>query len=369
MRVALVTNFCPHYRRQLFLEMSRRMDLTLILTSQGTEWYWQGDRSFDAGGVPTVDSSTPFRIRRDLRAGGYDAVVTDLTGRGTLLAAVQTARALDLPLVLWVGIWEHPRTLFHRLSRPFVRSLYRSVDAIVTYGTHVSHYVQKESGRTADVFVAAQAVENERFRALVSQQEVDAFKARLKLQDRPTFTFVGRITEEKGLSVLMEACDRVHADHQIVIAGTGPLLESTKAHADALGIAERVRFVGHVDQADLPVLLHASDVLVLPSVSTRRFREPWGLVVNEAMNCGLSVIATDAVGAAAGGLVVHGETGLVVAEGDAKALALAMQELADDESRRQLLGENAEARVLAWNYTAAADAFDAALAAASAGKG
>ena len=57
--------------------------------------------------------------------------------------------------------------------------------------------------------------------------------------------------------------------------------------------------------------------MVLPSVPTRDFREPWGLVVNEAFNQGVPVIATDAVGAVAGGLVRHERTGLVVPAGDA----------------------------------------------------
>ena len=59
-----------------------------------------------------------------------------------------------------------------------------------------------------------------------------------------------------------------------------------------------------------------SDVVVVPSVPTRDFLEPWGLVVNEAMNQGVPVIATDAVGAAAGGLVRHERNGLVVPAGD-----------------------------------------------------
>ena len=78
----------------------------------------------------------------------------------------------------------------------------------------------------------------------------------------------------------------------------------------------------------------------------------------------LPVVATDAVGAAAGGLVVNRETGLVVREGDAGGLAQALAELAVNEAMRHRLGEQAGARVLAWNYQAAADAFVAALGAA-----
>ena len=365
MRTALVTNFSPHYRRPLFLELSRRMDLTLILTSRGTEWYWEGDTPFDAGGVPTVLASGPAKIRRELRSGGYDAVVTDLTGRATLLATVRTTRALGHPLVLWVGIWEHPQTPVHRISRPLVRRLYRSADAILTYGTHVSRYVERESGRTENVFVAAQSVENERFRAAVPDADVAALRTRIGLGEGPSVVFVGRITEGKGIEYLLEACALVAAPHQLVIAGDGPLLEEMHERARTLGIDSRVRFVGRVDQKDLPTLLRASDVLVLPSVSTRVFREPWGLVVNEAMNCALPVVATDAVGAAAGGLIVQDETGMVVPERNAKALATAIEGLLADDDGRRRMGELASERVLAWNYGAAADAFEQALAAAA----
>ena len=72
----------------------------------------------------------------------------------------------------------------------------------------------------------------------------------------------------------------------------------------------------------------ACDVLVLPSIATATFREPWGLVVNEAMNRGLAVIASDQVGAAAGGLVRDGQNGLLVPAGDSASLAAALQRLA-----------------------------------------
>lgn len=367
MRVALATPFSPHYRRPLFAEMDGRMDLTLILTTRGKEPYWHGARPLDTGEVSTVLAPGPLPVRRALRNGGFDAVIAGLTGRATLISVVRTARELGLPLVLWVGIWEHPRTLAHRLSRPFARRLYRSADAVVTYGTHVSDFIARESGRVDNVFIAAQAMENERFRAPVPRSEIRILRERLGLDDRSTFTFVGRITEEKGLDVLMRASARVEAPHQVVVAGTGPLMEETEALASSLGIGERVHFVGYVDQAQLPALLQASDVLVMPSVTTKRFKEPWGFVVNEAMNSGLPVIASDAVGAAAGGLLLDRGTGLVTAERDVNGLAGAMEELIVNDARRRSMGEAARMRVLEWNYGAAADAFEAALAAVTTG--
>ena len=95
--------------------------------------------------------------------------------------------------------------------------------------------------------------------------------------------------------------------------------------------------------------------MVVPSIPTRDFLEPWGLVVNEAFHQGVPVIATDAVGAAAGGLVQHERTGLVVPAGDARALAAALRRLHDDPALRARLGANAREAVRAHSHAAWAD--------------
>src|SRR5687767_13999442 len=82
-------------------------------------------------------------------------------------------------------------------------------------------------------------------------------------------------------------------------------------------------------------------MLVLPSIRTAVFAEPWGLVANEAMLQGTPVVATDAVGAVAGGLVQHGRNGLVVPAGDAVSLAAALRRLAESRDLRRRLGDTA----------------------------
>jgi glycosyltransferase involved in cell wall biosynthesis len=105
----------------------------------------------------------------------------------------------------------------------------------------------------------------------------------------------------------------------------------------------------------------AAELAVLPSIPTARFREPWGLVCNEAMSQGRPVVASDSVGAVAGGLVRDGETGLVVPAGDHKSLIRAVGRLLADEQLRTRLGEAAKLAVKPYTYDAMADAFDRAL--------
>ncbi|MGI8844920.1 MAG: glycosyltransferase, partial [Thermoleophilaceae bacterium] len=110
------------------------------------------------------------------------------------------------------------------------------------------------------------------------------------------------------------------------------------------------------------------DLLVLPSLPTATFREPWGLVINEAMLQRTPVIASDAVGAAAGGLVVDGATGAVFPAGDERSLARSLSVLADDRMLRARLGEQARERALALDPRAWADGMRAALVSAGVGR-
>jgi glycosyltransferase involved in cell wall biosynthesis len=105
----------------------------------------------------------------------------------------------------------------------------------------------------------------------------------------------------------------------------------------------------------------------MPSLATRSFREPWGLVANEAMNQRCAIIATDAVGAAAGGLVRHGRNALVVPAGDAAALAAALRRLHDDAPLRARLAGNGARDVAAFTFEAWAAGFEQALVGTTAG--
>jgi glycosyltransferase involved in cell wall biosynthesis len=271
-----------------------------------------------------------------------------------------------VPLVLWASLWAHPRSPAHSLSYLPLRLLYRSADAVVTYGPHVSAYVRARGAR--NVHVAPQSVDN----GFWSSPEVSPPSDPIWPTDAALrFLFVGRPAREKGLEVLFAAWrDRAPQASQaaLVIVGvdSGPDMW--------IGATARRRIPGGVLCMDAmpPRALRdayaASDALVLPSIPTRTFREPWGLVVNEAMNRRLPVIASDAVGAAAGGLVQDRRNGLVVPAGDVGALGRAIEELAADRSLRSRLGEAGARDVRAYTHDAWARGFSAALASVGASR-
>jgi glycosyltransferase involved in cell wall biosynthesis len=167
----------------------------------------------------------------------------------------------------------------------------------------------------------------------------------------------------KGLEYLLNAVSEIQdSNYVLVVAGTGSELNELSRLASSLGLQGRVRFLGYCPQDRIWLHLANAWVLVLPSVSTNWGKEPWGLVINEAFNQGVPVIATDAVGAAAGGLVRDGENGFVVPERNSSALAAALDRVLKNADLRAKLSANARETIAHWNQDRMADGFSAAIA-------
>jgi glycosyltransferase involved in cell wall biosynthesis len=311
--IALVTNEIAPYRREPF----RMLD--------------------EAEGIEVVERTRDGELTaaRRTRAGRYRAVIHGLGGRLSLPATYAAARRQGVPFVLWASLWAHPRTPAHALSWLPARHLYENADAVVTYGPHVSRYVERYRGPRGNVFEAPQAVSAADFGAPVEPR---------RLTDGFELLFVGRLEPEKGIRTLLEAWQiaALGEDAKLVVAGDGPI-DTTGQHVTPLG---------RVPRPELPALYAGADALVLPSIRTATFLEPWGLVVNEAMHQGTPVIASDAVGAVAGGLVRDGRNGLVFPAGDARALATRIEALAADEGLRERLGNAAREDVQAFSEAA-----------------
>ncbi len=131
----------------------------------------------------------------------------------------------------------------------------------------------------------------------------------------------------------------------LVFAGEGSLRPQLEAEVATLGVSSHVRFLGFVNQSQLPAVYKSSDLMVLPSEY-----EPFAVVVNEAMCCGCAVITSDQVGAARD-LVVSGCTGFVFPCGDITALTRILKEAVADPERLESLRQAAFVRIQSWSPT------------------
>ena len=356
-RTAFVTNLCPYYRRPLFRLISERLPTAFYFFSQGEEDYLGASIRHDPRGLPVRDvrrvtvAGHPLLIglQHELRRDRYDVVIKCINGRLMVPYVFALSRRRQIPFVLWTGIWMHPRTLAHRATRRLTEAVYRGADAIVAYGDHVRRFLEDVEGvDPAKIFVAGQAIDPAPFA-----------NAQPETGDPAEILFVGQLEERKGIDVLLDAFEAIPGGSaRLRVAGSGSLSGFVRSRAAK---NPNIDVLGHVSQADLPGALARALCVVVPSVTTVNFREPWGLVVNEAMTSGVPVVATDAVGAAVGGLVRDGRNGLVVRERDPIALARALNRLVEDPRFAAALGATAREDVALFTYPRMADAFAAAI--------
>jgi glycosyltransferase involved in cell wall biosynthesis len=337
--VALVTGVVSDHRVEPFRILAEREQVEVLS--------WQDPRRYGQ-----------LEAARLAGSGRYRAVIGGLGGRVALPAAYLAARRARVPFVLWASLWEHPRTVAHALSFMPLREIYRRADAVVTYGPHVTRYVERFRD-AGNVFEAPQAVDPAVFARPVSDAERAAARQRMGASNGGLLAlFVGRLVPEKGIDTLLDGWRRASLPEgsALAFAGAGPMTPN----------GPTVRVLGPIERNALPAIYAAADVLVLPSIATATFREPWGLVCNEAMHQGTPVIASDAVGAAAGGLVADGRTGMVVPAGDADALAARLTALAAAPELRDRLGAQARTAVAEYTPERWADGMSRALAAVGA---
>lgn len=152
--------------------------------------------------------------------------------------------------------------------------------------------------------------------------------------------FTGRLVYYKGVDVLLKAFAKVK-NCELFIAGTGELENSLKTCAESCGLAEKVHFLGFLSDEELRQAYADCDIFVLPSVAKS---EAFGIVQLEAMVYGKPVINTN-LPSGVPHVSLDGETGLTVPPSDVKALAKAINRLAEDKELREELGRNAAERV------------------------
>lgn len=207
------------------------------------------------------------------------------------------------------------------------RLVTRRVDQYIAVSEGVARRLYDELGLPErQVCVIPNAVDLDRHRA---PSEPGGLRGVLGVPPgRPLVLTLARLSEQKGLSYLLRAAVHV-PEAAFAVAGEGPGRAALEAEAAALGVADRVRFLGH--REDAPALLAACDLFALPSLY-----EGLPLSVLEAMAAGKAVVATAIPGVDEA--VADGTTGLLVPPADPEALAEAVRALLADPARRLRLG-------------------------------
>jgi glycosyltransferase involved in cell wall biosynthesis len=233
-------------------------------------------------------------------------------------------------------------------------------DAILTAGSDGRDYVKRYGASDEQIFVVPHVVDFDRYSraSAITASERERIRKRFGLRGT-TFVYVGRLWRGKGLSYLIDAFSMVQSASEsevsLLLVGDGPDESWSRERCRQEGLAN-VAFAGFHQSDTLPSLLASADVFVFPTLG-----DPFGMVVPEAMACGLPVISTSAAGEIRD-RIHDGENGYIVPPANSGMLQLQMQRLADDDVLRKSMGAAAKRSVAGQSPELWAHAFERAVA-------
>lgn len=337
-RVVILTEIIAPYRIPIFNALAERAEVDLHVvflaeTDPGLR-QWRVYRDEIAFSHQVLES---YR----LRVGRFNMLLTRGVGRAlrtrdpevvigggynylAMWQAQAWARRRGVPFLLW----SESNVADARRRFPWVeaakRRFVRACNGFVVPGTSAAGYLRTFGVAPGRIFVAPNAVDVEYFSNGAARARLDpSLRQRLGLPSR-YLLYVGRFVQSKGaldlLSAYAKLPEGVRREVGLVLAGDGEEREELGRRSRQIHPGEVV-FPGFLQRDQLPGFYALADALVFPTHS-----DPWGLVVNEAMACGVSVIASDVAGCVAD-LLRDGENGRVVPSGDVEGLSQAMEQL------------------------------------------
>ncbi len=356
-RLVIITEIISPYRIPLFnkLAESGEVELHVIFLAETDpnlrQWrVYKNEIRFSCQVLPSW--------RR--RIGGYNALLNlgmpsaleaarpdvILCGGYNYIASWQAqgwARARGIPFVLWSESNLRDMRAGHALMELLKYEFLHRCNGFVVPGRSAREYLLAQRIKADSVFTAVNAVDNEFFAeaAASARQRSAQVRAELKLPYR-FFLFVGRLVREKGVFDLLSAYAKVDKSVRqqvgLVFVGDGACREAMEKQSLSISPGA-IRFAGFAQLEQLADYYALADALVLPTHT-----DTWGLVVNEAMACGLPVILSTAAGCAAD-LVTDGSNGFLVQPADVPGLSRAMQDLAIVDGLRLTMSAKSRERI------------------------
>lgn len=354
MRIGILTSHPIQYQAPWFRALARKADVKVFFAHRqtpeeqgragfGVAFEWDVDllSGYEHQFLKNVSSNpgtgtfrgcdTPeiieiIRATTQTDRESFDAFIVNGWQLKCYRQAAKACRAAGIPvLVRGDSHLQTPRSWAKRLAMEFThRWLLKKFDGFLTVGQRNREYLVHFGARSDRIFFVPHFVDNDWFSVKAASDSGLSRELRKSWgADEGTIVvlFVGKFQEVKRPQDILRALAKFALESPLnkkyrllaVFVGGGVLEDALRAEAKELSV--NLHFAGFKNQGELPACYAAADILVLPSVS-----ETWGLVVNEAMACGLPAIVSDAVGCHPD-LIENGHTGFVFPVGNTDALA------------------------------------------------
>jgi len=351
-RLVILTEIISPYRIPLFNALAQHpeIDLHVIFLAET-------DPDLRQWQIPKDEIKFSYQVLRSWRRriGRYNALLNRgvshalaeatpdviLCGGYNYVASWQSlswAGARHIPFFLWSESNVQDLRRGHAMVEFLKSRFLRKCSGFVVPGRSALEYLRVHKVDEKAIFVAPNAVDNDFFvaEAAAARQDEARWRRELALPER-YFLFVGRLVREKGVFELLSAYAKLDESMRrqvgLVFVGDGTVRAQLELQAASIAPGV-IRFAGFAQREQLAIYYALAEMVILPT-----YTDTWGLVVNEAMACGLPVIVSKIAGCVAD-LVKENWNGSLVAPRDVAALASAMRSLADQPDLRAKMGVN-----------------------------
>ena len=379
-RVVVISPEPTPYRAPLFDRIAARADIELTVvyaahTVVGRHWqvelhhhalFLGGFQVPGAGRVVRHEYPVTPGIFAELRRERPDVVVVSGWSTFAAQAAIVWCRTRRVPYVLLVESHDRgPRAGWRRtVKTAVVPRLVERAAGVLVVGSLARDSMLDRGARPDRIGVFANTIDVAAFgasAALLTGRRPELRAGFALGPDDVAVLCVARLVPEKGLDTLIRAAAAAGPPVTLLVVGDGAEWASLEQLARSLGV--RATFAGELHWEGIVEAYAASDVFALLSL-----QETWGVVVNEAAACGLPLVLSDRVGAAAD-LLRDGENGFLVPAGDVTAAAEALAAIAHDPELSARFGGRSLQIVAPWGYEASVESFVEIVAAAAADRG
>lgn len=228
------------------------------------------------------------------------------------------------------------------MRKIYLTYIYRNVDFAVFVGTNNKEYYKWVGLKESQLVFAPHAIDEKRFVDSSGEFKNQAKKIKSDLgipDNHVVFLYTGKFEYRKDLHTLIKAKLLLKDSNcSLILVGNGPDEKELKELSKE---DENIHFIDFMNQSQMPIVYRTSDVFVLPSIS-----ETWGLGINEAMNCGLAIIASDKVGAA---VDLVKDNGYIFKAGDFVALSDSMKMIINNKNLLINFKNNSKSIIIKWS--------------------
>ena len=314
MRVLFLTNIPSPYRVEFFNELGKYCDLTVLYerksaSDRDDRWVSEKENNYKAiylkGKNIRNDASISMEVLKYLNINKFDIFVIGGYSTPTGMLAIQILKMKKIPFILNSdgGFIKQDKKLVYKIKKYFISS----ANWWLSTGKLTNKYLEHYGAKRENIFIYpfTSIKESEIIKKTLTKEQKLQLRKELELDGENIILSVGQFIYRKGYDLLIEEWSNIDEKYKLLLIGSGNDKEKLINIIEEKKI-KNIEILDFKTKSELRKYYLAADLFILP---TRE--DIWGLVVNEAMACGLPVITTDKCIAGIE-LVSNGKNGYII---------------------------------------------------------